>query len=97
VAVGSNPTSGLERPAGNGGFLASERLARHAACSSLETVLETAAFCFRCGQCILPGEPFDLGHDGVDRSRYTGPEHRRVQPQHGTTAETFKELVAGKV
>ena len=26
---------------------------------------------------ILPGEPWDLGHDDFDRSRYTGPEHRR--------------------
>ncbi len=34
------------------------------------------ARCARCGERIEPGEPFDLGHDDVDRSRYTGPEHR---------------------
>jgi hypothetical protein len=33
--------------------------------------------CARCGERIEPGEPWDLGHDDVDRSRYTGPEHRR--------------------
>lgn len=26
---------------------------------------------------IRPGEAWDLGHDRRDRSRYTGPEHRR--------------------
>ena len=31
--------------------------------------------CARCGGLIAPGEPFDLGHDDFDRSRYAGPEH----------------------
>jgi hypothetical protein len=28
-----------------------------------------------CGRLIAPGEPWDLGHDDQDRTRYTGPEH----------------------
>jgi hypothetical protein len=31
--------------------------------------------CWRCGQLIRPGEPWDLGHDDHDRSIYRGPEH----------------------
>lgn len=31
--------------------------------------------CSRCQGLIRPGEPWDLGHDDHDRTRYTGPEH----------------------
>ena len=31
--------------------------------------------CWRCGYAIIPGQPWDLGHDDYDRTRYKGPEH----------------------
>jgi hypothetical protein len=33
--------------------------------------------CARCGELIRPDEPWDLGHSDWDRTRYSGPEHRR--------------------
>jgi hypothetical protein len=35
------------------------------------------AWCARCGEFIDPEEPWDLGHDDHDRSKYSGPEHVR--------------------
>jgi hypothetical protein len=31
--------------------------------------------CARCGHLIAPGDPWDLGHDDTDRTKYCGPEH----------------------
>ena len=33
--------------------------------------------CARCGEPIEPDASWDLGHDDLDPSRYTGPEHLR--------------------
>lgn len=33
--------------------------------------------CARCGELIPGWAPWDLGHVDGDRSRYSGPEHRR--------------------
>lgn len=33
--------------------------------------------CARCAGPIPAGSKWDLGHDDLDRSRYTGPEHVR--------------------
>jgi hypothetical protein len=42
-----------------------------------KVVASGKATCSRYGAQIRPDEPFDLAHDGNDRSLYTGVEHRR--------------------
>jgi hypothetical protein len=39
--------------------------------------------CWRCGHPILPGQPWDLGHDDDNPALYRGPEHARCSRQAG--------------
>lgn len=39
--------------------------------------------CWRCGRPILPGQPWDLGHDDDNPALYRGPEHARCSRQAG--------------
>jgi hypothetical protein len=34
-----------------------------------------AVRCWRCDELLVPGQPWDLGHDDHDRAVYRGPEH----------------------
>jgi hypothetical protein len=39
--------------------------------------------CWRCGYPILPGQPWDLGHDDDNPALYRGPEHARCSRSAG--------------
>lgn len=39
--------------------------------------------CWRCGRLIQAGQPWDLGHDDHDRTRYRGPEHTNCNRSAG--------------
>ena len=56
------------------GYGPSHRMRRRMLSARVEAGLE---YCARCGEPILQGEPWDLGHDDYDRRLYLGPEHRR--------------------
>lgn len=42
-----------------------------------------AAGCSRCDRPILPGEPWHLDHDDVDRGQYRGPSHAHCNAAAG--------------
>jgi len=44
----------------------------------LEPVVASGSVrCARCGELIEPGEPWDLDHNDLDRTKYNGPAHAR--------------------
>jgi hypothetical protein len=52
-------------------------------------VARGGAVCWRCRRPILPGTPWDLGHDDYDRRVYRGPEHRYCNRSAGARKKQF--------
>ena len=42
--------------------------------------------CWRCGDLIIPGTPWDVGHDDHDRTITRGPEHAQCNRAAGGRA-----------
>ena len=60
--------------------------------SAQELVASGYARCSRCGESIVPGDPFDAGHDDVHPHLYTGPEHpgcNRTAPHRNVTSREW--------
>ena len=73
--VGRAALIGREDLAGRLGEHAAACAAGAARARAARLVEAGQATCWRCGQPIKAGEPFDLGHDDEDRSIIRGPEH----------------------
>jgi hypothetical protein len=58
-------------------------------------VAEGGVSCARCGDPIVPSESWDLGHDDIDRSRYSGPEHRACN--RATAGRRAKQQAVSRV
>jgi hypothetical protein len=93
VSRGERPAANAERGYGAEHRALRKRLAR--------LVQAGQATCWRCGRWIAPGEPWDLGHDDVDRSVYRGPEHRscnrRTSGRRKQVAVSMAPRVQGRV
>jgi hypothetical protein len=61
------------------------------------------ARCWRCRMPILPGSPWELGHDDYDRTIWRGPEHkacnrgaRKVRRYRGKRAVITSQVIADR-
>lgn len=61
---------------------------------SLEPIVQAGAvLCARCGKVIESGSEWDFGHVDGDKSRYSGPEHRALQPGDQRKAQADLEAL----